>query len=291
MSTDRFTTPLRYPGGKSKFAPFISSLMSMNELEGGHYLEPYAGGAAVALELLFSNRASRIHINDLDPAIYDFWVTVVQQPEKMLKLLKDTPINMEQWFHWRGILRGEIEASQEERGFATLYMNRTNRSGILKAGVIGGLKQSGAYKLDARFKKDVIAKRIERIAQYSGSITVHNKDALILLQESCKFLPEKSLVYLDPPYYIKGKGLYRNFYGHEDHKAIANFLQGSGCGLHWVVSYDNVQEIERMYSLSKALSYGLTYTAQKKYIGSEIMFFSRNLKTNDQSIPCSFATA
>lgn len=287
----RFLTPLRYPGGKSKFAPFISSLMETNGLAGGHYLEPYAGGAAVALELLFTGCASHIHINDLDSAIYDFWVAVTQQPEIMLKYLRDTPINMEQWFYWRGVLRGEISTSQEERGFATLYMNRTNRSGILKAGVIGGLKQNGPYKLDARFKKNVIAKRIERIAQHANSITVHNKDALILLQESRKLLPEKSLVYLDPPYYIKGKGLYRNFYDHEDHEAIANLLQSSECNLRWVVSYDNVQEIEHMYRLSKALSYGLTYTAQKKYIGSEIMFFSRNLKTNDQSIPCSFATA
>lgn len=287
----RFLTPLRYPGGKSKFAPFISNLMSMNGLVGGHYLEPYAGGAAVALELLYTNHASHIHINDLDPALYDFWSTVTQQPEKILKLLADTPISMEQWFHWRSVLRGEIQANQVERGFATLYLNRTNRSGILKAGVIGGLKQNGTYKLDARFKKEAIAKRIEKIALHAGRITVHNKDAYALLQESHTFLPENSLIYLDPPYYVKGKGLYRNFYHHEDHQEIANLLQSPDFNLPWVVSYDNVQEIEKMYHLSKALSYGLSYTAQKKYIGSEIMFFSQNLKVQVSSIPCSFKSA
>ena len=263
--------------------------MNVNGLAGGHYLEPYAGGAAVALELLFTGCASHIHINDLDSAIYDFWITVTQQPEKILKLLSDTPINMEQWLHWRSVLRGEIQVTQEERGFATLYLNRTNHSGIIKAGVIGGLKQNGAYKLDARFKKDVIAKRIERIALHANSISVHNKDAYALLQDSHSFLPKNSLIYLDPPYYIKGKSLYRNYYEHEGHEEIANFLQDPSFDLHWVVSYDNVQEVEQMYHLSKALSYGLSYTAQKKYIGSEIMFFSRNLEVRSSSIPGSFS--
>lgn len=282
MFSNRLYTPLRYPGGKSRFAPFIARVMDSNSIAGGHYLEPYAGGAGVALELLFHGVASHVHINDLDPAIFDFWESVIRQPEAMLKLLHDTPINMDQWYHWRSVLRGEINVAQVERGFATLFMNRTNRSGVLKGGVIGGLAQSGDYKLDARFKKDVLAKRIEKIAQHAASISVYNEDALALLKRCREFLPVKSLIYLDPPYYVKGQGLYRNFYEHEDHAAIAKLLNSSRFSRRWVVSYDNVAEIQQMYHMSHTYTYGLNYTAQRRYIGSEVMFFSKKLQVEQQ---------
>lgn len=285
MFSNKLYTPLRYPGGKARFAPFIACLMEQNGLTGGHYLEPYAGGAGVALELLFHEAAEHIHINDYDSAVYDFWVTITRHPEALLRLLHDTPITMDQWFHWRAVLRGEIQVAQVERGFATLFMNRTNRSGVLKGGVIGGKEQLGTYLLDARFKKDVLTKRIERIAAHADKISVYNEDALALLKRCKSFLPKKSLTYLDPPYYVKGQGLYRNFYEHDDHVAIAEALQEINFGRHWVVSYDNVEEIQAMYQLTKALSYGINYTAQKRYVGSEIMFFSNQLKVPENELP------
>lgn len=192
---------------------------------------------------------------------------------------------MEQWFKWRTILRGEAEAAPVERGFATLFMNRTNRSGILKGGVIGGLAQDGDYKLDARFKKDVIAQRIQKIAHHADRISVHCEDALTLLRNCGHLLPKKSLIYLDPPYYVKGRGLYRNYYAHEDHLAIAKKLQSASFNRPWVVSYDHATEIQEMYQLSQGLSYGLNYTAQKRYVGNEVMFFSRKLSIPEESIP------
>ena len=140
MYSKRLYSPLRYPGGKAPFASYIAKVMEINGVSGGHYLEPYAGGAGVALELLFHGNASHIHINDADPAVYTFWVSVTQHPEELLHLLETTPISIEEWFKWRSVLRDECEASLIEKGFATLFMNRTNRSGILKAGVIGGKK-------------------------------------------------------------------------------------------------------------------------------------------------------
>lgn len=277
MYSNKLYSPLRYPGGKSRFAPFIAQLMNANGLVGGHYLEPYAGGAGVALELLFDGWAKHIHINDLDPAVYDFWVSVTSQPEAILKLLHDTPVTMDQWFYWREVLRGTIEVPQVARGFATLFLNRTNRSGILKGGVIGGKEQAGHYRLDARLKKDVLTKRIEMIAARANEISVYCEDALSLLARSMSFLPAKSLTYLDPPYYVKGKGLYRNFYEHTDHENIAKLLQRARFSRPWVVSYDDAPEIREMYLRSRSINYGLNYTAQTRYIGSEVMFFHRKL--------------
>ena len=284
MYSNKLYSPLRYPGGKAPFAPFIANLMEINGLVGGHYLEPYAGGAGVALELLFHGYSSHVHINDLDPAVYAFWVSVTQDPGALLDLLHNTPVTMEEWFRWRSILREESPANVVERGFATLFMNRTNRSGILKGGVIGGKEQSGFYKIDARFNKDVLAARIQKIAQYALHITVHCEDAFKLLGQCDNFLPEQSLIYLDPPYYVKGRGLYRNYYQHEDHLAIAKTLQSPNFNRPWVVSYDNAVEIRDMYQLSRGLSYGLNYTVQRRYVGNEVMYFSETLHVPDETI-------
>ena len=285
MYSNKLYSPLRYPGGKAPFAPFIAKVMEKNGLADGHYLEPYAGGAGVALELLFEGQASHIHINDVDPAIYAFWLTVTKHSEELLALLESTPITMEEWFRWRLVLREESNATLVEKGFATLFLNRTNRSGILKAGVIGGKKQDGDYKLDARFRKDVIAARIEAIAKRSGNISVYCEDSLQLLARCSEFLPKQSLIYLDPPYYVKGKGLYRNYYEHDDHVAIAKKLQRKGFKWPWVVSYDIAEEICAMYQMSQSLSYGLNYTAQRRYVGNEVMFFSSNIAVPDEAIP------
>jgi DNA adenine methylase len=285
MYSNKLYSPLRYPGGKAPFAPFIASVMDVNGVAGGHYLEPYAGGAGVALELLFHGHASHIHINDADPAVYAFWTAVTKHPRALLRLLESTQITMDEWFRWRSVLRDESKANLVEKGFATLFMNRTNRSGILKAGVIGGKKQDGEYKLDARFRKDMIAARIQEIAKRAGDISVYCEDSLHLLSRCAEILPKKSLIYLDPPYYLKGKGLYRNYYEHDDHIAIANVIQKKKFKWPWVVSYDNTEEICSMYQWSRSFSYGLNYTAQRRYVGSEVMFFSENLIVPDEDIP------
>lgn len=285
MYSNKLYSPLRYPGGKAPFAAFIAAVMRENKLVGGHYLEPYAGGAGVALELLLHGYASHIHINDADPAIHAFWLAVTKHSEELLALLESTPITMDEWFHWRLVLREESKASLVEKGFATLFLNRTNRSGILKAGVIGGKNQVGNYKLDARFKKNVVAARIEAIAQRSSDISVYCEDSFQLLSRCSDFLPVQSLIYLDPPYYVKGKGLYRNYYEHDDHVAIAKKIQQKSFKWPWVVSYDNVEEICAMYQMSQSLSYGLNYTAQRRYVGNEVMFFSRNIAVPDETIP------
>lgn len=265
--------------------------MLHNNLVGGHYMEPYAGGAGVALALLLHGYASHIHINDADPAIHAFWISVIRHSRSLLRLLEETPITIDEWFKWRAVLRGEAKAGTVERGFATLFMNRTNRSGILKAGVIGGKKQEGNYKLDARFRKDVIASRIREVARHADRISVYCEDSLSLLRRCSGFLPKKALIYLDPPYYVKGKGLYRNYYEHDDHVEIAKKLQQKGFKWPWVVSYDNVAEIRAMYQLSKSLQYGLSYTAQRRYVGNEVMFFSHGIVVPDTKIPRTKAAA
>ena len=277
MYSNKLFTPLRYPGGKARFAPMIADVINGNKLTGGHYLEPYAGGAGVALVLLMDGAVSHIHINDADPAISVFWRAAVQDTAELIKLVANEPVTMEAWHHWRAMMLGETTGTQIERGFATLFMNRTNRSGILKGGVIGGKAQAGAYKLDARFMRDELCLRLERIGRHAEGISVYEEDAYKLLLRCHEFLPRTSLIYLDPPYYVKGAGLYRNFYKHDDHAKIARLLGSNRFRRPWVVSYDNAEEIRTMYSYAHSFTYGLRYTAQQRYTGSEVMFFSERL--------------
>jgi DNA adenine methylase len=278
MYSNKLFTPLRYPGGKARFAPLIAEVITKNKLAGGHYLEPYAGGAGVALSLLIDNFVNHIHINDADPAIAGFWRAATQKTAELMAMVATEPITMDAWHHWRGVMMGHEARTELERGFATLFMNRTNRSGILKGGVIGGKAQSGSYRIDARFMRDELCRRLERIGQYAEKIHVYEEDAHELLQRCHQFLPTKSLIYLDPPYYVKGAGLYRNFYKHEDHVKIAKLLGKQRFNRPWVVSYDNAEEIKEMYSYATPYAYGLHYTAQRRYTGSEVMFFSRHLQ-------------
>lgn len=277
MYSNKLYTPLRYPGGKGRFAPLIAEVMRENGLDGGHYLEPYAGGAGVALVLLCDGIAEQVHINDADPAVAAFWRAATRQSQALIKLVSDEAVTMDSWFHWRSVMLGVVPASELERGFATLFMNRTNRSGILKGGVIGGKAQTGEYKLDARFMRDELCARLERIGRHAEAIHVYEEDARQLLGRCHRFLPRKSLIYLDPPYYVKGEGLYRNFYQHEDHLNVARLLGSSKFRRPWIVSYDNVAEIRDMYSYARSFTYSLKYTAQRRYEGSEVMFFGNRL--------------
>lgn len=278
MYSNKLYTPLRYPGGKARFAPLITKLIQANQLYGGHYLEPYAGGAGAALVLLFDGTVEQIHINDADPAVAVFWRSATHSTSAMVNMVANEPVTMDAWAHWRAVMMGQVEASELERGFATLFMNRTNRSGILKGGVIGGKGQEGRYQIGARFMRDELCLRLQRLGRYADSINVYEEDAHALLLRCHTFLPLKSLVYLDPPYYVKGAGLYRNYYAHDDHARIARLLSSKRFRRPWVVSYDNAEEIRAMYGYARSCSYDLHYTAQRRYMGSEVMFFSERLQ-------------
>lgn len=283
MYSNKLYTPLRYPGGKARFAPLIAELMHANNLADGHYLEPYAGGAGVALALLLDGVVEQVHINDADPAVAVFWRVATQQTHELSNMVANEPVTMDAWQHWRAVMLGQEPATELNRGFATLFMNRTNRSGILKGGVIGGKEQTGVYRIDERFMRDELCSRLDRIGRHASAIHVYEEDAYKLLLRCHRFLPTNSLVYLDPPYYVKGAGLYRNFYKHEDHAKIARLLGSERFRRPWVVSYDNADEIRSMYHYARSFTYGLHYTAQRRYTGAEVMFFSERLTPPEQT--------
>ena len=234
-----YYSPLRYPGGKGRLSGYFKQIYGANSLCGGVYVEPYAGGAAIALSLLIDGYASKVIINDIDPSIYAFWYSVINRTDELCQLINDTPVDVKTWEFHRKIQKERDQHDLLELGFSTFFLNRSNRSGILDAGIIGGKSQSGRWKIDARFNKNELIRRIQRISQYRDKIELHNLDAMKLIEQIIDELPEKTFVYFDPPYYMKGKALYLNFYRENDHILVANRI--SKISLQkWVVTYDHI---------------------------------------------------
>lgn len=273
----RYYTPLRYPGGKQKLTPFILELIRANDLQGGNYVEPYAGGAGVALELLLGNHVSKIHLNDSALPVYAFWRSVLSKADELCDLISRASLTVEEWKLRREIVRNPKGHTLLELGYSTFYLNRCNRSGVLSGGLIGGLDQTGEWKMDARFSRNELIRRIEVIASRSSSIVLKNWDAERFIEDHVQGLPENTLVYLDPPYFEKASRLYLNSYAEEDHERIAEFIQ-SKLTKKWVVSYDSAPQILNYYRRSRSFLYDLQYNASTVYKGREIFVFSDDLK-------------
>lgn len=270
-------TPLRYPGGKAKLAPFIKAVLEKNGLCDAHYVEPYAGGAGVGLSLLFTDYARHIYLNDISYPIYCFWDTVLNNVEYIARRIHDVRVTPVSWRKQKCILTSHKEHAPCEVGFALFFMNRTNRSGILNGGMIGGNDQSGKWKIDARFSRAALIKRIENIAEYRDRITIQNMDAMAFMQMMIRKLPRRSFIYLDPPYYENGSRLYTDYYQHADHECIAKYMH-TGVSQPWIVTYDNVGEIRKLYSERRTVIFSLNYSANSHRKGTEVMVFCDSLK-------------
>jgi DNA adenine methylase len=276
-------TPLRYPGGKSQIAPYFKTLFDRNKLGDSHYVEPYAGGAGVALALLMTEYAKHIHLNDIYYPIYSFWHTLLNQTDVFCNRISTVNIDMDVWREQKSILKDQDNHTIEEVGFAFFFLNRANRSGIINGGVIGGNDQTGNYKIDARFnRKDLIA-RAEAIARYRHRISLYNLDAEKFLKKTLPKLPKKTIVYLDPPYYCKGSDLYHNSYKPADHQRISTLVQEQ-IRHKWIVTYDNHPVINNLYEARRKRVFSLNYSAAHYQKGKELMIYSDSLEFVDINV-------
>lgn len=267
-------TPLRYPGGKTQLAPFVSELLRTNELLQCVYCEPFAGGAGIACRLLLNGTIAEAWINDIDPAIHAFWFSVLNSTEQLCERIERTKVDITEWHRQRQI-HAEERANLLDLGFATLFLNRTNRSGILKGGVIGGINQTGKYSIDCRFGRDELIRKIKRIAIYRKQIHLTCIDARLYIGSELKKLPKHALVNVDPPYYRAGPDLYTNAYQHQDHLSLAKEVQKMSH--QWMLTYDDVPEIRAMYSELTQYRKTLTYYAQVKRSAAELLILSEDL--------------
>lgn len=265
-------SPLRYPGGKAPLAGFLNAIIARRGLD--TYLEPYAGGAGAAIELLLTDSVDRIVINDLDPAIYSFWYSITNEPEAFLDLLADAPLDLDEWHRQQAIYRTADAIDSLALGFATFYLNRTNRSGVMNAGVIGGQAQVGKYRINARYDKDALAKRVSLIAEKRHRITVTQYDGAHAIRRA--FRLKRALIYADPPYYAKGSFLYLNSFNAEQHEKLAAVLN-SHSERSWILTYDDHDRVRELYKARKMFNFQLQYSAHQAARVSELMIVSDHL--------------
>lgn len=277
-----FYSPLRYPGGKGKLTPLIELMIDKSGHRGGTYIEPFAGGAGVAIELLEKGVVSEIVLNDLDKGIYSFWRAILEETDRFLEQINRVPLTIDEWKKQRSICLGNNKKYSFELGFATFYMNRTNRSGIIKGGVMGGIEQAGSWKLDARFNRQTLRSRIEKIAENKAKIHLYNKDIKAFLENYVPKYEKAALIYFDPPYFKQGKQLYLNFFDYDDHVRLEKLI-GDTVKCDWLMTYDDEPEIEKIYERYCIKRIELNYSAARKRKAKELIIFGSDLMIPDMN--------
>jgi DNA adenine methylase len=269
-------SPLRYPGGKTCMLELVSSIIKENRLIRPDYAEPYAGGCGLALALLYGGYVDHIHLNDIDHGIWSFWYSVLEHNSDFIELVKNIPVTVKEWHRQKRIASEENLDNPVSLGFATFFLNRTNRSGIIKrAGVIGGFEQKGRYSIDCRFNRENLARRIKRIQSYRTRIHLHRLDAIDFISKKSYFEPNTFFA-IDPPYYRKGPYLYTSFYKPEDHAKVADAVRL--LEHPWIITYDMTEEVRGLYRDFRQFEFDIKYSVQSKRIGTELLIASRGLQ-------------
>lgn len=266
-------SPLRYPGGKSQLYDGVLRIMEINKIHNPIYIEPFAGGAGIAIRLLVENKVSKIILNDFDKAIYSFWSAIKNNSESLIRKIRTTEITLEERLIQKEIYKNPDNHTEEELAFAALFLNRVNRSGILTAGVIGGNSQSGNYKMDCRFNKEAIIEKIETIAKLKDKIEVTCLDAkeFILKYKDV----ENAFWFMDPPYFVKGVDLYKEAFKKKDHLTFRDCVKSNLQNAKWLLTYDDCEDVRELFSGFNMTNILLQYSVFKKRKEGELLFYNK----------------
>ncbi|MHC1760569.1 MAG: DNA adenine methylase [Negativicutes bacterium] len=271
-------SPLRYPGSKAALVDYVVDVIAHNHLTVNHFVEPYAGSSIVSLQLLKNNCIGSATILEKDILVYAFWESVFSHTNEILTRLDTLPITIDTWKAFLPYRQAQTlnEYPIVDMGLAGLFYNRTNFSGILKANPLGGINQSSTYKIDCRFNRQKIMTLIADIAAYRNQVTVLYGDAMDFLIHGYELvLHNNHFLYIDPPYYEKGRSLYRHWYTHEEHMKLARFL--THCNTPWLASYDNHEAIRMAYHQNNLGERYFDYTISKYRKTPELLISNQEI--------------
>lgn len=271
----RYISPLRYPGGKARLAPYVTHLLARQRPRPKAYAEAFAGGAGAALRLLINNEVEHIYINDLDPGVASLWRCIFNNTEELANAVAQEEVSIDAWYRHAEIYRTPAGRNDLELGFATFFLNRCNRSGILRARPIGGLDQTGDWKIDARFNRDNLIERIRNLGKYTNRVTLSEMDARKFIK-SLEHQSDDILLYVDPPYLVQGDRLYMDSLAEKDHQELSALLRETP--LRWLLTYDADKRItEQLYKGFRCVEFSILHTAQIQRTGAEYAIFGNQL--------------
>ncbi|GAA1133115.1 DNA adenine methylase [Nocardioides aquiterrae] len=269
----RFLSPLRYPGGKAKMSAFLREVIELQDHRVTTYAEPYAGGAGAALYLLSQGVVGRIALNDLNIGVAGFWNAVFRESTHLCKKIESVEPTLAEWHRQREIYLDEASGSFD-RGFATFFLNRTNRSGILGARPIGGLEQTGKWKIDARYNRKDLVDRIEFLAGFSSQVSITSLDGRKFIQARSD---DEHFFYVDPPYLKQGEDLYLSNMTYADHLALARTLHEVKSP--WVLTYDLDDRVpDQLYAGMPAAAFTVSHTAASQHVGGEYLIAPHHVR-------------
>lgn len=281
MSGPLYLSPLRYPGGKARLAPYLARILASQSKVVSTYCEPYAGGAGAGLQLLCDGHVSRLIINDLNPGIAAFWRSAFYNTDSLIDMVANCTVDLDNWHHQRSVYLNPDDHEDLKLGFATFFLNRTNRSGILNARPIGGLQQTGNWLIDARFNKVDLIQRLKNLGELAPHVDVRQERAIELIR-TLNRRKNPVLLYVDPPYVVPGEELYMTDHSWDEHQRLERALTRSPHP--WILTYDADDRTRELYRDFRCLRFGISHTAQVQKVGREFMFFSRGLRIPDRHV-------
>jgi DNA adenine methylase len=277
---DNIISPLRYPGSKQALVDYVIRFLDANDFRGREWVEPCAGGASVALSLLSRGAVCRATIVEKDPLVYAFWKCLKTQPALLCHLVHGLNITLETWNQFQKYRSADALKKYPliELALAGLFFNRANYSGIIGANPIGGMSQSSDYKIDCRFTKSTVIDRMIAASLVMDKMTVVRGDVVSYLRRNSeRLIQDNSVVYVDPPYVLQGKKLYRHHFKTRDHMRLAEFLNAAP--FPWLVSYDNVPFVVELFRGQKVRPIWLKYTVRRARRADELLI------TNQDHLP------
>ena len=278
MNKQSVISPLRYPGSKQNLVDYFETFIKDNLLTGCHLHEVYAGGASISLAMLARELVEKATLVELDPLVYAFWRCVKSYPDNLYSLIEQTEVTVSTWKSFQKYRKPDALKRYpiQELGFAGLFFNRTNFSGIMGAGPIGGQEQASGYKINCRFNRLRIIESIKLIQPIAKRIIPVYGDAIKYLEKNGeKIIKSHSLVYIDPPYMQQGRKLYRHYYVEDQHRSLAQFMDKKQ--YPWIVSYDNHPIIESLFKNQTVVPISLNYAVKQSRRATELLISNQRL--------------
>lgn len=270
-------SPLRYPGGKTQLASYVAHLLELNKIS-GTYIEPFAGGFGVGLDLLENNLIKKVVMNDLDPSIFAIWFFILNYPEDFIAKMMDTDVTVGEWVNQQIIYKKtHHDPFSFDNAFSSFFLNRTNISGIIKGGPIGGMEQKSKYLINCRFNKKSLVKKIRKISSLKSRICLTHADVLDFIDNELKnYSSQNTFIFFDPPYFSQGRNLYLSFVSKDEHIFLAKRVIKLN-QYKWIMTYDINPLILKLYKpFVQSFMYKLNYSANRKRRASEYLFANNN---------------